>query len=563
LQKPNGLLTPRVQAAGAEHFGIVAVDCAKHRSRYFLADFYGRVLLEPATVAHSRGDLQAAIERVRQAVRQHQLGDLVVAIERTGTYHRPVQHAFRQADFETRLVHPFTSKKYRQPADPGHKTDDTDLAAIWRAATHGFGLLEPTWPDAYVTLQLLRRHRRDLVNKTSALQCQIREVLHAAMPGYAECFCHLWDDSPAPLVIARHATSAAAVRQLGVAGLEQIARQAGLRCRADTFHKIRAWAQQAPPDAGHTADRRRLLVSRDDDRLAKTQQILELERDLAHGIVPTPYVLLLAIPGITVVTVADLAGELGPLPLYRAANALTGRAGLVPTRYQSDQVDRANGPLRRRGHRRLRAVLMQTADNLARCNHYYRARAAQWGRAGKDPRWVRVKIAKIFSRLAYALVAGRQLFPHPCCQRRHAIIAKLLAFHGAHGTDLQAMRQDLEAAADQLPVTARAREAAPLQKELDALAQRRGVQPLAAILPLVLARLAGRVVPSTSESAGPEPVVAGRGAPNALSNRRAARPWQTVALWRVTTPDAAGWGLPLRYHVGETVTAPASRDRLS
>ena len=39
LQKPNGVLVPRVQQVGPEHFGIVAIDCAKARSRYFLADF--------------------------------------------------------------------------------------------------------------------------------------------------------------------------------------------------------------------------------------------------------------------------------------------------------------------------------------------------------------------------------------------------------------------------------------------------------------------------------------------------------------------------------------------
>jgi transposase len=415
-----------------------------------------------------------------------------------------VQDAFRHAGFETRLVHPFTTKQYRQPADPGHKTDDTDLAAIWRATTHGFGLLEPDWPDPYVTLQLLRRHRRDLVDKKAMLQCQIREVLHAAMPGYAECFCHLWDDSPAPLVLARHTASPAAVLQAGLAGLQQIADQAGLRCRTETFHKLLAWAEQAPPAAGNVPQRRRILASLDDDRLGKNREILGLERDLAHGIVHTPYLLLLAIPGINVVTAADLAGELGPIACYRDANALTGRAGLMPSRYQSDLVDCANGPLRRRGNRRLRAVLMQTADNLVQCNHYFHARADQWTRAGKDPRWVRVKVAKIFSRLAFAVVAGRQLFPHPCCQPRHAIVAKLLVFHNEHGTELLAMRQDLEVAAEQLPPTQHAAEAEPLQQQLDALAARRGPQPLAEIIPLVLARLAGRVVQSEcSESAGP------------------------------------------------------------
>src|SRR5262249_51332363 len=130
LQKPQGLLTPRVQAVGPEHFGILAVDCAKARSRYFLADFYGRTLLEPPTLTHSPRDSQAALARVRRAMRQPPLGARAVPLDRPGDYPRPVQPAFRQAGFETRLVHPFTAKQYRQPADPGNKTDDTDLAAI-------------------------------------------------------------------------------------------------------------------------------------------------------------------------------------------------------------------------------------------------------------------------------------------------------------------------------------------------------------------------------------------------------------------------------------------------
>src|SRR5258708_25726255 len=182
LQKSNGQVVARVQRVGPEHFGIVAIDCAKARSRYFLADFYGRTLLEPTTLPHNRGDFQAAVDRIRRAMQQHDLKDLVVAIERTGEYHRPVQHAFRQAGFETRLVHPFTSKQYRQPADPGNKTDDTDLAAICRATTHGFGLLEPTWPEDYVTIQLLRRHRRDLLDKHPILPLPPPQTLHSPMP---------------------------------------------------------------------------------------------------------------------------------------------------------------------------------------------------------------------------------------------------------------------------------------------------------------------------------------------------------------------------------------------
>src|SRR5205823_4793021 len=101
--------------------------------------------------------------------------------------------------------------------------------------------------------------------------------------------------------------------------------------------------------------------------------------------------------------------------------------GLCPSRYQSDRVDRADGPLLRRANRRLRAALLQIADNLVVCNRHWRAKAALWKQAGKDPRWIRVKVAKSFSRLAYALVAGQQFGPHPCLQERHYLLDKVNA----------------------------------------------------------------------------------------------------------------------------------------
>jgi transposase len=183
LQKPRGLIHQRVVQATPEHFGIVCVDPAKPSSKWLLADFYGKVLVPPTEVAHNRVELDALTSQVRQACQAHDLRDVIVAIERTGRYHHVVRDAFRRAQFETRIVHPFISKRFRQPADPDNKTDDKDLAAIHRATITGFALLEPQLDNTYQTLQLLARHRRDLVHKTSALACQIREHLDAVWPG--------------------------------------------------------------------------------------------------------------------------------------------------------------------------------------------------------------------------------------------------------------------------------------------------------------------------------------------------------------------------------------------
>src|ERR1700720_1573192 len=84
LQKARGVVHPRVQKVGPEHFGIVAVDCAKARSKWMLADFDGNVLIPPTELSHSKPALQATAAQLRQACATSQVLDLIIAVERTG-----------------------------------------------------------------------------------------------------------------------------------------------------------------------------------------------------------------------------------------------------------------------------------------------------------------------------------------------------------------------------------------------------------------------------------------------------------------------------------------------
>jgi transposase len=497
LGKPRGVLHPRVQQVGPEHFGIACFDCHKARSKFLLADFYGRVLIPPTMVAHNRPDLDAAVAQVRDAFAHHQLRDGLVAIERTGRYHRLVQRTFAAAGFETRILHPFVTKQYRQPVDPGTKTDDTDLAALHRATVTGCALLEATRDEAWATLLLLVRHRRDLVRKGAALNCQIRDHLEAALPGFAACFDKLWE-SPLPWHLLRHYPTAEQLRAAGVTALCHSLHQAGLRFQRRTVRAVLDWAEQAAPGDVAAAQHRRIALALYDDRQRKTQEILALERELAGRLAQTPYVLLLSFPGVNVVSAADCAGAAGPIEHYATAKAITGRAGLRPARSQSDRVDKANGPLVRNCNRALRAALLGIADNLVVCNHHFRALATQWAARGKDPRHTRVKVALRFCRIAFQMVAGRQVFRPPSIQGRHAVLDKLTAFHRAHDSGMAEVLRDLQAARGHVPPREYAAEAKPLQEELKRIAggRRRGPQPLGAILPLVLARLGVGVVQS-------------------------------------------------------------------
>jgi transposase len=477
--KPRGVLHPRVQQVGPEHFGIVCFDCHKVSSKFLLADFYGRLLIPPTVVAHTRPDLDAAVAQIRNAFAQHQLRDGLVAIERTGRYHRVVQRTFAAAGFETRILHPFVTKQYRQPVDPGNKTDDADLGAIQRATVTGCALLEATRDEAWTTLQLVIRHRRDLVCKGAALNCQIRDHLEATLPGYAACFDKLWE-SPLPWHLLRHYPTATQLRAAGLTSICHSLRQAGIRFQQRTVQTVLDWAEQAAPGDVAASQHLRIALALYDDRQRKTQEIQALEREIAGRLVQTPYVLLLSFPGINVVSPADFAGEAGPMEHYLNAKSITGRAGLRPSRYQSDQVDKANGPLVRNCNRSLRAAILGIADNLIVCNHHFQALATQWAAQGKDPRHTRVKVALRLCRIGFQMVAGRQVFRHPSIQGRHYILNKLTAFHREHDTSMVEVLRDLQAAIGQVPPREYAAEAKPLQEELQRIhdGHRRGPQLL-------------------------------------------------------------------------------------
>lgn len=514
LGKPRGVIQARVQKVGPERFGIVAVDCAKVRSKWMFCDFYGKVLIPPTVVEHQRTALELATVQLREAIQQHGLEDHIVAVEMTGTYHRPVQRAFRKAGSETRLVHPFASRHYRLPAHADTKTDDHDLEGIFRAAVNGFGLVEPEWDEVYRQLQILARHRRDLVKKRAKLQSQIRQALQRCLPGYADLFPEddLWT-RPVAMTVARRAASPEAIRAAGVAGVQRWLQKDNIRAQARTVERLVAWAGNAAvadPLHQHLA---RVWQALYDDWQAKTRQIHRVEQDLAEILVKTPYLLLLSHPGINVVTASELAGEMGPIEHYAHAKAISGRAGLFPSRYQSDEVDRADGPLARFRNARLRAAWMRIADCLIKSNAHYRGKSELWKQRGVDPRDIRSRVANRVTRTVFQMVSGRRLYHHPSRLDRSYVIAKLLEFHKEHATAPQETLRDLRAATEQIPGPERAAEAEPLQETCRKAcrSRRSGPQAIGEILLVVLAKLGVGQVQSEIEAPSPDADVSDTG----------------------------------------------------
>ena len=77
-----------------------------------------------------------------------------------------------------------------------------------------------------------------------------------------------------------------------------------------------------------------------------------------------------------------------------------------------------------------------------------------------------------FCRIAFQMVAGRQVFHHPAIPGRHYILEKLNAFHRDHDTGMAEVLRDLQAVVGQVPPREHAAEARPLQEELEKIHER-------------------------------------------------------------------------------------------
>ncbi len=301
--------------------------------------------------------------------------------------------------------------------------------------------------------------------------------------------------------IADHSGKHRALLDAGIPAITKWLKEQHCKFQAKSIERIVAWASNAATgDPLHpvlTKLWQQLLVN----WRQKTLQILAVERDFASLLAQTPWILLLSHPGINVVSAAEVAGETGPIEHYASAKAITGRAGLFPSRYQSDGVD-LGGKLSRFRNGKMRGAWMFVANNLIKCNEYWRGKYLFWKAQGHDPRDIRCRVANRVTRTVYQMVAGRKLFQHPSRLDRGYVLAKLLDFHRQHQTPMDVVLADLQATADQLPKSAYADEAKPLydMRSKTVRSRQKKPQQLGSLLTHVLIRLGVANEPSTISS---------------------------------------------------------------
>jgi transposase len=419
-------LRERIRELGPEHCGILLVDSAKKHFAVRLGNFLGDVLWDAPQVANNRPALERMVEEVERQMAVHGLADLVAGIERTGRWHLPVK-AVVERKWPVKMIHPVVTKRLRSPASPGIKTDLADLMAMLHAMMCGYAKDDEGLSEEWQEFRLLSRARRDETNRRSCVRCQCTGRMEALIPGYGGLFEHMWDTPAGPAIIAAY-PSAESLARAGCETVWKRLRKQGIRCMRKTVSRVLSWAAQASPADPGAAAGQRLL--RDHLKLERhlTELVDDYETALLERLCSTPFVLLLSMTGINVVSSAEFASEMGPDEHYIGARNVNGRAGLFPSRYQSDETDRADGPVARGRNKRLRKAILSIARNLLTNNPYFQAWHQLPEHKGKPYGKVEVAVANRFVRISFAMLRARTVFDHPVAGRQDSVLCKLVAF---------------------------------------------------------------------------------------------------------------------------------------
>ena len=425
-QRTDDSLQKRIREVGPEHFGLLLVDSGKRHFAVRLTNFYGDDLWEPEPVRNHRVALEEMMAEVENQMQVHGLAELVVGIERTGRWHHPIKQLVEKK-WPVKMIHPFTTKQLRQPASSGVKTDPVDLVAMQRAMICGYGTEEQELPESWLSFRQLSRARADLVSKRASLKTQCDGRMEALIPGYTELFDDLWKTPTAAALIEAYGSAEKLVRAGTDRIMTKLAKK-GVRCQRSTVERVRSWAAHAAPaDPAATLNHRILC-----DYLALIRQLTVLidryEADLLEHLVQTPTVLLLSVTGINVVSASDYGSEMGPDEHYIGPKNVTGRAGLFPSRFQSDETDCPNGPVVAGRNARLRQAIVDIAHNLLSHNPYFKAWKQLPDHKDMVEKEARVAVGSRFVRMSFAMLRHRTVFDHPIAGRQDSVLCKLLAF---------------------------------------------------------------------------------------------------------------------------------------
>lgn len=343
----------------------VGVDVAKDSHVLAVVDDSGDLLIDSLAFASSREGFLHAVSRLSDAGIGR--ADALVVVESTGHYHRAVCRYLASDGWRVAVVNPLRVDAFRNARSVRKtKTDGTD--ALLLADFARFDRPAPSELSvSNESLKRLTRYRAELVEQRTQLKNRVSALVDTLFPELPKLVFSLWSPTARALVCGFDGVSA--IADAGVDSVFAVVSKAS-RGRY-SFDKAQAIVDAAASSVGDD-DSVLLMQLRSlytllqvyDSEIAAVADAIDSELAASDAAV------MLSVSGVSAITVATFAGELGSADDFPNAKAVIAYAGIDPTVYQSGRYERSESHMSKRGSSHLRRILMLAA-NTARIHDSY------------------------------------------------------------------------------------------------------------------------------------------------------------------------------------------------
>lgn len=344
---------------------IVGVDIAKHQHVAVAEGPEGRSS-KPFAFANSHVGFCGLLTWIQQQLQVMGVETMVLGMEPTGHYWRPLAEWLLARGYQIQLVSPLHTHRAKELLDGSPlKSDTKDARVIADLVRQGRCRQWVVPQEVYQQLRYLADWRRRLVEERAMLLNRLHRVMDLLFPELLPLFGRL--DGLGLHAVLRVAPTPAEVRQLGLERLTEVLRRHSRGHLGQTRAQAILDAAMTSIGCSSGANALRWELQAIQQRMAELAwRRDEIEGRMAALLDEIDYAqLLLSIPGIGVVTVAVMLGELGDLRGYHNARQVLKMAGLNLYETSSGQKQ-GNKHITKRGRPHLRQILYMTTVRMMR-----------------------------------------------------------------------------------------------------------------------------------------------------------------------------------------------------
>jgi transposase len=388
---------------------IVTLDIGKgsHYGYFRTADGHD---VEPFVFYNTHDSFHSFWKKLRRFKKAHGCKRVVVGFESTGPYAEPITHFLKQRPVRLVQINPMHSKRITElTGNSPNKTDRKDPRVIADVIMlgHALRVVIPQGPSAH--LRRLTQARERAIKDRTAMLSQVQHLVFVIFPEFLQVIKNI--SCKTGLYLLRHYPTRQAIAALGEQQLTRIIKGIS-RGKMGQWHAKELF-QSAQASVGINEGQESIgeEIGHLVDKIMRENAFIErLECQMRMHLEQVDYSsCLLSLPGVGLITVAGLIGEVGDFRQYRTVAEITKLAGLDLFEVSSGK-HKGRRRISKRGRPLMRKLLYFAAINAVKSTGTMHRPYTRMLERGMPKIKALVAISRKLLRVMYALARDQAMY---------------------------------------------------------------------------------------------------------------------------------------------------------